>query len=143
MQPDDVEPAGTEPGLDGPEEVSVPQVPRTPDLPPPPEIEFRRPAGLRRSGVNSDLAPTGMDRAGSPEANSDLGSAGRIGAGLSISVTFAASVIVGLAMGQFVDRHWPPVAPYGMIVLGLAGLAAGFINLHRLINTLLPTNKGK
>lgn len=142
MKPDDDEPAGKEPGSDEPEDIDLPRVPRPPDLPPPPEIEYRRPR-LRGPEIHPEHAPTGMTYDQAKGGAGDLSSVGRIGAGLSIGVTFTTSILVGFGAGMLIDRHWPGVSPWGTVLLGLAGIAAGFLNLYRLMAAILPRDKSK
>ena len=122
MQPDDAD----EPAEDQSEDSEQPpRVPRHSELPPPPKIEFKRPR-LAANAPHPEQAPVGIDPA----------SAGKMGAALSIGITFAVTILVGFWFGQLVDRHWPHVAPWGTLVLGLAGIVAGFLNLYRLAMAL-------
>ena len=133
MTPDDDEPAGQ----DDTDEPVVPRVPTSPELPPPPDIQFNRPVLGRPHGA----APSGQSRSGS-----DRGSLSRkgndtgppvSGASMGAGITFAASVVVGVLIGQFVDRKLGFAnggTPWGTIVFTLLGMAAGFINLFRLLS---------
>lgn len=48
---------------------------------------------------------------------------------------FVASVIVGVTIGQWVDSHWIRAAvPWGTILFVLAGVAAGFLNMLRIVS---------
>jgi len=107
---------------------TAPRVPRSPDLPSPPDIQFTRP---RLGQPASDRDASGSLFGGSGKL--DAGSAGRVGAGMSAGLLFAASILVGIGAGTYVDRHWPHFAPWGTIVLTLGGMAAGFLNLYRLV----------
>lgn len=128
MQPDDVEPVGT--GDDDDAE-RIPTVPRLPELPQPPEVKYVRPTLGSPKGSGSQGAPGDGSFSGS--GRMDSASVGRIGAGLSAGVMFAASVIVGIIAGIYIDRHWPRVAPWGTMIMMLVGMAAGFLNLYRLV----------
>jgi F0F1-type ATP synthase assembly protein I len=93
--------------------------------PSPPEIAFQRPElsaqGKRRGPVRPELSPVSSH------------GAARVGAGLAAGVTFAASIIAGFLIGQWVDHRWNHTSfPWGMLVFTLLGVAAGFINLLRL-----------
>lgn len=53
---------------------------------------------------------------------------------MSAGITLASSVVVGFLLGQWIDRHWHLSMPWGTIVFSLAGVAAGFINLFRILS---------
>jgi len=125
------------PGNDEPaeqeSEPAIPQVPSIPDLPLPPDIKYIRPDRGRPYGGDSSGKSTDASHSGRSSRE-----AGGIptGAGLSAGITFAASIIVGVLIGQFVDKKLgfsQGGVPWGTIVFFFAGLAAGFINLFRLL----------
>ncbi len=117
-----------------PEDDQTPKVSLPPSvpLPPPPEISFTRPV-LGRS-KSSQTPQTETDRMSS---NSQLGRTApapfNLGVGMSAGITLASSVVVGFLVGQWIDHHWHLSLPWGTIVFSLAGVAAGFINLFRIL----------
>ena len=108
-------------------------VPSHSPLPPPPDIAYTRPT-LGRA------APTSAKRPGLSEASngshSDQGTPTpfNLGVGMSAGITLASSVVVGFLVGQWIDHHWHLSLPWGTIVFSLAGVAAGFINLFRILS---------
>lgn len=73
-----------------------------------------------------------------------MDNAARMGAGLSAGITLAASVVVGLLIGQWIDRHYNHSAiPWGTLVMTLAGVAAGFLNLFRILGVSDKPGKPK
>ncbi|HEY3331643.1 MAG TPA: AtpZ/AtpI family protein [Capsulimonadaceae bacterium] len=134
MRPDNDEPAGH----NEEDAESVPVVPRSPELPPPPEVHYTRPE-MKASKISSSARLTG--EAGPTKI--DAGAIGRMGAGLSAGLTFVGSVLVGLIIGYFVEQEWPRVAPWGMVISTLVGVAAGFLTLYRILTALDGTNKSQ
>jgi hypothetical protein len=59
----------------------------------------------------------------------------KAGAGLAAGVTFAASIIAGFFIGQFLDGRLHDSFPWGTLIFTLLGVAAGFLNLMRLLDT--------
>lgn len=112
-------------------------VPLHSPLPPPPEITFTRPTG----GRFQSQFPHSDQRSGSqtPDPGSNPGIV-KVGVGLASGLTFGASVVGGILVGGWIDQHWKVVAPWGTIGMLLVGLAAGFINMFRLLNI---TGKGR
>lgn len=101
-------------------------LPRRESYPPPPEIQFKRPElpGSRKS------TPPALGAPNPPQEGT-----AKLGAGLASGVTFAASIIAGFVIGQWVDKRFNHTDfPWGMLVFTLLGAAAGFINLYRLIS---------
>jgi len=58
------------------------------------------------------------------------GNASAIARGLRLSTELVAGVIVGAAIGWFLDR-WLGISPWGFIVFLLLGFAAGILNVMR------------
>ena len=76
---------------------------------------------------------TGLGR----EPHESFGSGSlKLGSGLAAGTTFAASIIAGFLIGQWVDHRWNHSGglPWGTLIFGLAGVAAGFLNLFRVIS---------
>jgi hypothetical protein len=117
--------------------------PPSPSLPPPPEISFQRPtlgSPKSRTGGTSSGAefPTtyklGSDRpTNAPPRGTGAQDVGSYGAELGAGITFAASIIVGFLIGQWIDHKVHDSFPWGTVLLGFAGIAAGFVNLFRLL----------
>jgi F0F1-type ATP synthase assembly protein I len=111
-------------------------VPSHSPLPPPPVVEFTRPT----SGKPASAAPRqlgGQPQRTSPEDDASPGSGVvKLGSGLAAATTFAASLIAGFLIGQWVDHRWNHGGglPWGTLVFSLAGLAAGFLNLFRVLS---------
>ena len=66
-----------------------------------------------------------QDAAPRPQAN-----ASGMARGLRLSTELVAGVIVGAAIGWFLDR-WLGISPWGFIVFLLLGFAAGILNVMR------------
>jgi hypothetical protein len=115
-------------------------VPSHSPLPPPPDVNFSRPtlksATPGKPWDRGEIAPR---LPGSPPVENTSVS---LGAGMAAGSVFVASVVVGVGIGQWIDRHWLHTAvPWGTIVFVLAGVAAGFLNLTRIVSA--PSNRGK
>ena len=120
------------------------EVPSASFIPPPPEVSYSRPGS---SSSNTRPKPDadrtnvtiGADRPRhlSPSQSSQFSdNAGSLGSAMGAGLTFAASVVVGYLVGAFVDTHfhWDRGGiPWGVIIFVFAGLAAGFVNLFRLL----------
>ncbi|MBV9848744.1 MAG: AtpZ/AtpI family protein [Armatimonadetes bacterium] len=107
-------------------------VPSHDPLPPPPQVTYTRPT-LGRSAPSS---PRPSDAPGGATDDAGGGSpAIKLGAGMAAGTTFVASVVAGLFIGQWVDRHWghPGGTPWGTLIFSLLGVAAGFLNLFRVL----------
>ncbi len=117
-------------------------LPPRPNLPPPPEVPYTRP-----SLGHAAPAQTSRSRQSSGSVNqpgTPMDNAARMGAGLSAGITLAASVVVGLLIGQWIDRHYNhSTIPWGTLVMTLAGVAAGFLNLFRILGASDKTPKSK
>jgi ATP synthase protein I len=95
----------------------------------PPADEAELSARLQRLGErlghhHSDRPSENDPRQG---ANADPSALAR---GFRLSAEFVAGILVGAAIGWFMDR-WLGTSPWGMIVLLLLGFAAGVLNLMR------------
>lgn len=129
-------------GEDEQDDVLPVSLPPRESLPPPPEITYSRPSlghaapaqtpsSQRFSGAKGET-PTPMDNAA------------RMGAGLSAGITLAASVVVGFLIGQYIDHHYNHSAtPWGTLVMSIAGIAAGFLNLFRILGAADKPPKSK
>jgi len=107
-------------------------LPPRPNLPPPPEVTYARPSLGHAAPAQTSRTPQSSGNAQEPGTPMD--NAARMGAGLSAGITLAASVVVGLLIGQWIDRHYNHGAiPWGTLVMTLAGVAAGFLNLFRIL----------
>jgi len=120
------------------------EVPPTPSLPPPPEIHFERPElGKRRSAASpepvtarvniipDETSPKGIDR------DSNAASWGR---GMAASLLLASSIFVSLYIGQWLDGKFH-TAPWLTLIMTLLGIAAGFVNLFRLLAATDPSKR--
>jgi F0F1-type ATP synthase assembly protein I len=114
-------------------------VPRAPDLPPVPEIQLHRPSThIDKQGGHSVTVRVGEDRpSGTAPAKQDgAGNAASLGAAMGAGVSFAASIIVGFLIGQWIDHKLgldKGGIPWGTLVMTLGGMAAGFVNLFKLL----------
>ncbi len=119
---------------DEPPPVSVPS---HDPLPPPPEVHYTRPVPKAPPGSSPSARQAG------PSTGSDVGGSGftKLGSGLAAATTFVASVVAGFLIGQWVDHCWgrPGGTPWGTLVFSLLGVAAGFLNLFRV---LAATDRG-
>lgn len=50
-----------------------------------------------------------------------------------IGLTLVIATVIGYYLGSRVDRHWPHLAPWGMLVGVLAGVVAGFLEMFRIV----------
>jgi ATP synthase protein I len=55
----------------------------------------------------------------------------RMGELLTVGLTFALSIVIGLFTGHYLIDGWLGTAPWGVIIFTIFGIAAGFINLYR------------
>ena len=53
--------------------------------------------------------------------------------GLRLSSELVAGVVVGAGLGLLID-HWLKSSPWGLIVFGMLGFAAGVLNVVRAVN---------
>ncbi|MGI4790970.1 MAG: AtpZ/AtpI family protein [Janthinobacterium lividum] len=113
-------------------------VPSHSPLPPPPEVHYVRPDLPRHtSGASGYVKSQPLGNVQEDSAGSQLGSGAlKLGSGLAAATTFAASIIAGFLIGQWIDHRWNHTGglPWGTLVFSLAGVAAGFLNLFRVIS---------
>lgn len=127
------------------DEIAPPAVPSRSPLPLPPEVSYTRPLSKPNStGSKPNSTGPGFGASGSRSDDpSSIGSgAVKLGSGLAAATTFAASIIAGFLIGQWIDGRWNHSGglPWGTIVFSLAGVAAGFLNLFRVLSA---TDRGK
>lgn len=48
-----------------------------------------------------------------------------------MGVELAAAVLVFCAIGYWIDRHWPSVEPWGLVICSILGIVGGLYNLIR------------
>jgi len=121
------------------DETTPPALPSRGSLPPPPEVSYTRPLATPKSSTGPGFGA----QQSSPNEDSPVGSgAVKLGSGLAAATTFAASIIAGFLIGQWIDHRWNHSGglPWGTIVFSLAGVAAGFLNLFRVLSA---TDRGK
>ena len=104
-------------------------VPSHDPLPPPPDISFVPPTLGQAAPLSQRNNPAKLGIS-SPQAPSSF----NLGTGMSAGITLASSVVVGFLIGQWIDHHWHLSMPWGTIVFSLTGVAAGFINLFRILS---------
>ena len=113
-------------------------VPSHSPLPPPPDIQYTRPDQQRvMPGASPFVKAQPQKTSQENEAGENVGSgAVKLGSGLAAATTFAASIIAGFLIGQWIDHRWNHSGglPWGTLVFSLAGVAAGFLNLFRVIS---------
>lgn len=122
-------------------------VPSHAPLPLPPDVPYTRPTLGRGTPpvAKSGLAASRREEAETGGAEAGAGPAfSKLGAGLAAATTFVASVIAGFLIGQWLDQHWghPGGTPWGTLVFALLGVAAGFLNLFRVL-TATDRKRGK
>lgn len=76
------------------------------------------------------------------QGQSDGGASSKgLGIALRIGIELVVAVMIGIAVGWFVDR-WLGTKPWGMVVFFFFGTVAGFLNVIRTAGTLnQPTDK--
>ena len=113
-------------------------VPSHSPLPPPPVIEFTRPnLGKPVPPAARSLGAQGQGTAPNSDNDASPGSSAvKLGSGLAAATTFAASIIAGFLIGQWIDHRWNHGGglPWGTLIFSLAGVAAGFLNLFRVLS---------
>jgi F0F1-type ATP synthase assembly protein I len=127
------------PNRRGEEEDTPLVIPTHAPLPPPPDVFYTRPLAAPKISTGPGFGT----QQSSPSENSSVGSgAVKLGSGLAAATTFAASIIAGFLIGQWIDHRWNHSGglPWGTIVFSLAGVAAGFLNLFRVLSA---TDRGK
>ncbi len=105
-------------------------VPSHDPLPPPPDISFTRPT----LGKAEPLSRRGSLQSPGSSSPQSAPSSFNLGTGMSAGITLASSVVVGFLIGQWIDHHWHLSLPWGTIAFSLTGVAAGFINLFRILS---------
>jgi F0F1-type ATP synthase assembly protein I len=127
------------------ERLAAIDIPPPSTLPYPPDIQFSRPR-LGRAGAGRPKSGQSVDSESSSGSNApgdEPYQQSHIGASLVIGVTFPTCVIVGASIGIWIDHRWNPHGtPWGTIVMSLAGIAAGFINIFRVVS-MLDRSKSK
>ena len=81
---------------------------------------------------DSEPAPAGT---GSESKSAGAGGFRQLSDLLSMGWNFALCIGVGLALGIFLDR-WLGTRPWGTLIFLLLGIAAGFVNLIRVVMRL-------
>ena len=111
-------------------------VPLHDPLPPPPEVHYTRPTIGQVSPAPSLFSAAASPRDSQPNDESGSRNALKLGSGLAAGTTFTASIVAGFLLGQWVDHHWNHAGgtPWGTLVCSLVGIAAGFLNLFRVIS---------
>ncbi len=80
-------------------------------------------------------AETGRAAARSEQESGGANTATTLGAGLAAATTFVASVVAGLLIGQWIDHRWNHTGTlWGTLIFSLLGVAAGFLNLFRVLS---------
>lgn len=130
MRPDEDDDASA-----GEEDEPQIEVPSAPSFPPPPEIQFERPTlGRGEPGRAFSRPKDPIDIATSAQADGERESGpSHLGVGLVIGVTLPSCIVVGVLIGVWIDREWPAAQPWGVVVMSLAGIAAGFLNVFRMV----------
>ena len=122
-------------------------VPSHDPLPPPPVVEFTRPTlGKPAPSTPRPLGAHGQRIAQESDNDTSAGSSAvKLGSGLAAATTFAASIIAGFLIGQWIDHRWNHSGglPWGTLVFALAGVAAGFLNLFRVLSATDRSRKKK
>ena len=111
-------------------------------LPPPPQVTYTRPTlGSPPAPTPSRGEQTGW--ATGPSGTGDDSSFTKLGSGLAAATTFVASVVAWFLIGQWIDHRWghPGSLPWGTLVFSLLGVAAGFLNLFRVLAATDRTRK--
>ena len=118
------------------EETPHSAVPSHDPLPPPPIVEYTRPTHGKPALPSSLPLGAQSQRTASDDDASAGSSAVKLGSGLAAATTFAASIIAGFLIGQWIDHRWNHGGgmPWGTLVFSLAGVAAGFLNLFRVLS---------
>ena len=120
-------------GPDGDDTTPQVMLPSREALPPPPQVNYTRPtlAGPQKTTPG----PRPSDSSNRQERHSGDSSYTKLGSGLAAATTFVASVVAGLLLGQWIDHRWgqPGGTPWGTLVFSLLGVAAGFLNLFRVL----------
>ena len=120
-------------GPEGDDRMPPVVLPSRESLPPPPQVNYTRPtlAGPQKPSPG----PRRPDSSYGQERNGGDSSYTKLGSGLAAATTFVASVVAGLLIGQWIDHRWGHAGgtPWGTLVFSLLGVAAGFLNLFRVL----------
>jgi hypothetical protein len=115
-------------------------IPTRASLPPPPVVNYTRPVlGKSRNNVSGETHVSRYKNVEDSGKRRDLfvgaerPGIGNIGMGLAAGLTFAASVVVGIYIGNWIDARWH-TGPWGLIIMLVVGVAAGFVKLVRLLD---------
>lgn len=86
----------------------------------------------RLAALKSGLAEVSKTREGAAsKRRADSGDGSSLGLGLRIASEFVSAVLVGVAIGFFIDRA-ASTSPLFLVIFLMLGMAAGFLNIHRL-----------
>ncbi|MGL4242698.1 MAG: AtpZ/AtpI family protein [Beijerinckiaceae bacterium] len=83
------------------------------------------------SAIRTETTEAADARAGSDSSSSAQVTGKAMGLGFRVASELLAGVLVGGGIGWAIDR-WLGSAPFGLIVMLLFGMAAGFWNVYRL-----------
>lgn len=99
--------------------------------------EDKKPASLQELDAKLRQARIAADESG---GRTDQGSDGRSGLGFAmrVGVEIVAALIVGVAIGYFLDQ-WLGTKPWLMLVGFVLGSAAGLLGVYRTVNGLGQT----
>ena len=128
-------------GTEGEQETPQVVLPSHAPLPLPPQVTYTRP---NLGSTVSPPPPTG--RSATPPRRTgadDDSSFTKLGGGLAAATTFVASVVAGFLIGQWIDHRWGHHGgtPWGTLIFSLLGVAAGFLNLFRVLAATDRTRK--
>ncbi len=118
-------------------------LPSVPIIPAPPEVNYARPIlGARKTGNSPNSVPTRVNvMPDSPSTDSSSETNGAAwGRGMAASLLLASSILVSLYIGQWLDGRFH-TTPWLTLVMTLLGIAAGFVNLFRLLAATGPKSK--
>src|SRR5207244_12366197 len=93
--------------------------------------EGRPPDPLRRLGEDIEKAQAQRAR-NEPVSGDRAALQGELGVGLRIGIELVVAVVVATGLGWAIDR-WLGTRPWGMIVLFFLGVAAGMLNVYRVL----------
>ena len=93
----------------------------------PPDDEAQLSARLQRLGERLAQANRPSENGSGPRQTADASGFAR---GIRLSSELVAGVLVGAGLGWLLDR-WLGTTPWGLMVLGLLGFAAGVLNVMR------------
>jgi|GEM_PF-933750 F0F1-type ATP synthase assembly protein I len=111
------------------EQVSDVKLPPVNEFPEPPVVNYTRPV-LKRGQYAQQ---PDEERNVGANAQNDYNAAARLGADLSAGMTFAASVIVSVLIGMWLDKKFEPNSvPWITLVMTPLGFVAGFLNIMRI-----------